>query len=246
MPDIVPREVWCPTSGRTPAPIATPTPRLWLHHGATGTSDVDTACSYVRFHVKTRGWVDVGYSFLIADGQVLEGRGAGRAGAHTRGDNASSHGICMVGNYEDRLPADRDLDALTWLVRHGMDRGWWDGPITGGHRDAPGARTSCPGTALWRHIGSINLHVTATPEDPMADYGEELQQIVTNTRQTADDAQRQVRLSAALVEAEVAHIRAGLGLDPDPASDGIWSSRIATGSHTLEDVKERLTSLGRA
>jgi hypothetical protein len=157
--EIVPRHVWCPVRGGMAGQIATPTPRLWLHHGATGTSDVKTACSYVAYHIRHHGWLDVGYSFLVADGRVLEGRGPGRAGAHTHGDNHGSHGICMVGSYENRLPSDADLDALVWLVKHGQERGWWQGPITGGHRDAPGASTSCPGTRLWRHIPDINKRV---------------------------------------------------------------------------------------
>lgn len=161
MPDVVPRHVWCSVRGSAVGGIPTPTPRLWLHHGAAGVSDVKTACQYVRYHIRTHGWNDVGYSFLIADGQVLEGRGPGRVGAHTQGDNRRSHGICMVGNYESRLPSTKDVDALVWLVRHGQERGWWQGPLTGGHRDAPGASTSCPGTRLWKHIGTINEQVTS-------------------------------------------------------------------------------------
>lgn len=167
MPDIVPRNVWCAVPARgVPARIVTPTPRLWLHHGASGTSDVDTACSYARYHIRTHGWTDVGYSFLIADGKVLEGRGAGRVGAHTSGDNAQSHGICMVGSYGKRLPSSRDVDALIALVRHGTAEGWWKGPLTGGHRDAPGASTSCPGRRLWQHIGAINRQIVEE-EDTM-------------------------------------------------------------------------------
>ena len=156
---IVPRHVWCSVRGARVGEIPTPTPRLWLHHGAAGTSDIKTACGYVRYHIRTHGWKDVGYSYLIAEGKVLEGRGPGRAGAHTEGDNRQSHGICMVGNYESRLPSTKDIDALVWLIGHGMERGWWDGPLTGGHRDAPDASTGCPGTRLWRHIGEINAQV---------------------------------------------------------------------------------------
>lgn len=175
---VVPRDVWCPVppEGR-PAGIVTPTPRLWLHHGATGVSDRKTAIAYAKYHIRTHGWVMEGYSFLIAGGEVLEGRGEGKAGAHTQGDNDRSHGICMVGNYQSRLPSTADIDALVWLVRHGMDRGWWDGPITGGHRDAPGASTSCPGRRLWKHIPDINRQVADVDEGLDMDAAE-LRQIV--------------------------------------------------------------------
>jgi len=183
--NVVPRDVWCRRPGGTPPRIATPTPRLWLHHGATGTSTVDTACRYVAYHQAHHGWIDVGYSFLIAEGKVLEGRGAGRSGAHTRGDNKASHGICMVGAYESKLPSDADLDALVWLVRHGIRQGWWDGPLTGGHRDAPGANTSCPGTALWDHIPEINRRVAGDVEDDM--NPDEVRQIVREELERAFD-----------------------------------------------------------
>jgi len=158
--NIAERHQWSEVVPRgTPPRIVTPTPRLWLHHGASGSSTVNTARAYVRHHVHGRGWTDVGYSFLIAGGEVLEGRGAGRAGAHTRGDNATSHGICMVGDYHHRVPDSEDIDALVELVAHGHRRGWWPDYLTGGHRDAPGATTLCPGDALHRLIPTINRRV---------------------------------------------------------------------------------------
>jgi hypothetical protein len=73
----------------------------------------------------------------------------------------------MVGNYQSKLPSARDLNALVWLLEHGVDQGWWpDATLTGGHRDAPGANTSCPGDALWAHIDDINRQA-ATQEDDM-------------------------------------------------------------------------------
>jgi N-acetylmuramoyl-L-alanine amidase len=36
-----------------------------------------------NFHMNTNGWADIGYNFCIGDpGQVYEGRGYGRHGAH--------------------------------------------------------------------------------------------------------------------------------------------------------------------
>ena len=156
---ILPYEQWANgiTPNGTPGRIPLPAPDLWLHHGAAGTSSITTARSYARYHIHTRGWLTIGYSFLIAEGKVLEGRGPGRQGAHTAGQNERSHGICVAGDYTDRPPSDEDLDALRWLIGHGHEQGWWPTPrLTGGHRDAPGAFTSCPGRALHRLIDSIN------------------------------------------------------------------------------------------
>ena len=155
---VVPYSEWCPvTPAGTPGRIPLPAPRVWLHHGAAGTSTVRTAIGYARYHIETRGWLAIGYSHLIAEGKVLEGRGAGRQGAHTLGENDTSHGIAMVGDYTSHPPSDRDLDALRWLLSHGHEQGWWPTPqLTGGHRDAPGATTSCPGDALHTLIPQIN------------------------------------------------------------------------------------------
>ena len=171
--NIVPRNEWAGDirPNGTPSPIPTPAPRLWLHHGAAGSSTIATARGYTRFHIGL-GWQDIGYSFLIAEGKVLEGRGAGRQGSHTRGDNRESHGIVVCGDYTRSDPSQRDLDALRWLLHFGYARGWWPSPkFTGGHRDAPGASTSCPGDRLHRLIPTINA-------EPKPDLDEEDDMIV--------------------------------------------------------------------
>jgi hypothetical protein len=156
--NIVPRDEWCDTPpAGTPPAIRLPAPEVWLHHGASGSSTADTARAYARFHIRDRGYLDVGYSFIIASGRVLEGRGPGVQGAHTATRNAVSHGICIAGDYTSRTPSGADLDALTALLRHGATEGWWPSPeLSGGHRDAPGATTRCPGNGLHPLIARIN------------------------------------------------------------------------------------------
>ena len=183
--NIIRRNDWCTTPATgTPSAIPTKLPRRWLHHGASGTSSIATANAYARWHIVGRPqptWLDVGYSWLIAEGKVLEGRGPGRQGAHTRLDNDSSYGIVVCGDYRTREPSARDIDALVWLLRHGVSRGWWDTPaFTGGHRDAPQASTTCPGNRLHRLIPSINAAASKpvpkpVPEDVMAELSDEAQ-----------------------------------------------------------------------
>lgn len=51
-----------------------------------------------RWHVDGNKWVDIGYHYVIRRNGVIEpGRDLSRAGAHTRGHNADSVGICLVG-----------------------------------------------------------------------------------------------------------------------------------------------------
>lgn len=174
---IIPFAEWARgiTPRGTPSRIPVKQNVKYLHHGATGVSSIATCRAYANYHIKHKKWLTIGYSFLIAEGKLLEGRGPGRQGAHTQGMNSGSYGILIAGNYSKRLPAERDLAALIRLLHIGVNEGWWDEPrLTGGHRSAPGATTSCPGDALYRHIPQIN-HLASVPtfeaasEDEMND-----------------------------------------------------------------------------
>jgi N-acetylmuramoyl-L-alanine amidase len=60
--------------------------------------DVDTIRDW---HVNGRGWSDIGYHYVIyLDGTVHAGRPVERSGAHTKGQNSNSIGICYIGGVE--------------------------------------------------------------------------------------------------------------------------------------------------
>lgn len=68
-----------------------------------------------QWHVEGNGWSDVGYHYIIrVDGEIEVGRQEQVSGAHCRGYNARSIGICMVGN--DRFTDEQWL-SLKKLVR---------------------------------------------------------------------------------------------------------------------------------
>ena len=58
-----------------------------------------------RWH-RERGWLKIGYHYVIKrDGTVETGRELEEVGAHAKGHNAISVGICMVGGLsEDNEP----------------------------------------------------------------------------------------------------------------------------------------------
>jgi hypothetical protein len=108
----------------------------------------------------TRGWNDIAYSFLINhEGTIYEGRGVGIAGGHTAGHNTISHAVCLLGNFEIDRPTAAALASLVELGRHGHAEGWWREGFTGGHRDASGASTSCPGKFLYTQLATINYTI---------------------------------------------------------------------------------------
>lgn len=178
---IVLRHEWGARNPRSRHRIDTPTPELWLHHTA-GVLDAngngvwwDDMRGIQDFHMDGRGWSDIAYSFVIGGGQIFEGRGAGIAGGHTKGHNTISHAICLIGDYTWMKPRRHDIEAIARLLAHGHREGWWPAQFTGGHRDASGASTACPGNNLAAALPDINalarhyLTPTPTEEDEMFD-----------------------------------------------------------------------------
>lgn len=72
------------------------------------------AADIKRWHVKDNGWADIGYHYVIdLDGTIEAGRDVETIGAHCKGHNQNSIGICYVGgrNMHTYEPADTRTDA---------------------------------------------------------------------------------------------------------------------------------------
>lgn len=100
-----------------------------LHCTATMESQKVTLEMIRRWHIIERGWGDVGYHFIVdRDGSVWEGRPLHQQGAHCKGHNAFSIGVCYVGGLEDETASPKDTRtaeqkiALNRLVRDLMHR----------------------------------------------------------------------------------------------------------------------------
>lgn len=121
---------------------------ICIHHSLTADNvllpDVD---AIRRYHVETNGWDDIGYHYLVERvkrGVKVEiGRPISFEGAHCPAINATSIGICLVGNY-DLAPPDKEmLDALADLVRELMSDN--NIPSSGIHFHNEYSTKSCPG-----------------------------------------------------------------------------------------------------
>src|SRR6478609_5225421 len=132
--------------------------------------------SIYAYHVKVRGWSDIGYNYLIDRfGRIWEGRygGIDRAvvGAHTLGFNDDSFAASAIGNYEVARPSQATLQAyatlFAWkLSLHGVDASSTRQYVTSrwfrainGHRDA--AATACPGQYLYDKLPVIRKMAAA-------------------------------------------------------------------------------------
>ena len=119
---------------------------VYLHH-TTGPQQPEIQPwlrSIQRFHQETRGWNDIGYSYIVdRNGTVWEGRG-GNVGAHTKGFNSRAIGIDYLGDGEQPVP-DPALRAINLLIDLMATR--YPIRIVRGHRNV--GKTACPGDWLY-------------------------------------------------------------------------------------------------
>jgi hypothetical protein len=150
--------------------ITVPYNRITIHHSAKEsdggdelhtTGDVAAVIKKIQtFHVRERGWGDIGYHFLIdANGNVWQGRALDWQGAHAGGDgNIGNVGICLLGDYRSSPPSRDALVALERLVDGLCERH----PITHdkvfGHMKF--AKTECPGDMLMAWIARYTSNAT--------------------------------------------------------------------------------------
>ncbi|TGZ51232.1 Uncharacterized protein DBV15_03183 [Temnothorax longispinosus] len=105
-------------------------------------------------HMNRRNWADIGYNFLVGeDGNVYEGRGWDKQGAHSVSYNKKSIGICIIGDYSDRTPNAAAVQAVTNLIAHGVqNRKIKNDYKLLGHLQT--WATNCPGNSLYTMIKS--------------------------------------------------------------------------------------------
>lgn len=212
-PQVVPagrwrRQVW------RPAPRIGPTSEWWVHHGAAGTPDLATLRSYERYHVATLGWRAPGYNWAITgDGTVYELRGWFAEGAHTSGRNRVSHAVLLVGDWTRGRVPDPMVESLAWLTREGARVGALVRPqISGGHREAPGQSTTCPGAAGMDAIDRARRLLTPPAPAPSVSASL-LEEIAAMT--PAERKQLIEEIAAGTVEA-LEHLSIPVNVSPAP------------------------------
>ncbi|KRF29390.1 FG-GAP-like repeat-containing protein [Nocardioides sp. Soil805] len=139
--------------------------------------------SIYAYHVKSRGWSDIGYNFLVDRfGRIWEGRYGGIdkpvVGAHTLGYNDYAFAMSAIGNFDVVQPPEVMLQAygslFAWkLGLHGVNPASMSQQVgrktfaaINGHRDA--GSTACPGKYLYAKIPTIRALAAAggTPAPP--------------------------------------------------------------------------------
>lgn len=158
-----------PTEPHTPDPLPW---RLTLHHtDGRYTDSLEKSLAETRFiqnfHQKGRGWIDIGYHYLIDPlGNIIEGRPLETFGAHTGENNQGNVGIVLLGSYHEpknNVVTPVQFAALVALSRFLVKRFGIDPLAVKGHRDYNKTTTVCPGDLAYPLLDDLRRAVKDPP-----------------------------------------------------------------------------------
>jgi hypothetical protein len=171
-PTIRPRSAWgADESIRRGTPSYAARVRgVTLHHTASsssyGAADVPGILrGFYAYHVKSQGWSDIGYNFLVDRfGTVWEGRSGGTSrnviGSHAGGFNTGTVGVSMIGTYESVTPSANMLEGVAQVTAWRM---WLAGV------DPRGSVTlTSAGSTKYKSGVSVNLRTLFAHRDVSA------------------------------------------------------------------------------
>mgnify|MGYP003135681650 FL=1 len=97
--------------------------KIIFHCSATIEGQNISAATIKRWHVRDRGWSDIGYHYIIGlDGKIESGRPVNKQGAHAKGFNKTSIGVCYIGGLSKNKRAkdtrtDAQKNAMIKLIK---------------------------------------------------------------------------------------------------------------------------------
>jgi hypothetical protein len=232
-----------------------------VHHTAGGSpATPERSAAIVRaiqtYHVKSNGWNDIGYNFLVDPfGQVFEGRVGGIernvVGAHAAGYNAGSVGVALLGDFQRKTITPEAHGALAAVLSWRLDVAHVD-PIAfatygsrtlravSGHRDV--GSTACPGENLYPSLDALAAEAASLglPKlyEPKAEVGGD-----GSVRFSARLSEPR-SWSVAVTDAAGAHVAAQQG--SGAFVDWIWEAGAVTGryGYTIEAGADILPARG--
>ena len=100
-----------------------------------------------QWHIE-RGWSEIGYHFVIRrDGHIELGRDLDKVGAHVKGFNKHSWGVCLIGGLDESGNPDDNFTEDQWrsfttTIRF-LKSMAFNAEVLG-HRDFPDVHKECP------------------------------------------------------------------------------------------------------
>ncbi len=121
--------------------------KIIVHCSATREGENFDVAEIRKWHVEGRGWSDIGYHFYIdLYGNIHKGRDIAKIGAHCKGHNRNSIGICYCGGVEadGKTPKDtrntEQKEALIAVLR--TLKAMYPNAVIHSHKDF--ANKACP------------------------------------------------------------------------------------------------------
>lgn len=115
--------------------------KIVVHHSATN-AVTTTVSSIKNGHLK-KGYSDIGYHKVILwNGEIKDGRSETSQGAHAKGANIGSLGVCLTGNFETESPSKEQKDSLVKLLTRWCKEHDLTTANIYAHSDTPGAKTA--------------------------------------------------------------------------------------------------------
>lgn len=134
------------------------TEEIIIHCAATRPSQDVDAREIDRWH-RQKGWLKIGYHFFIKrDGSIEIGRDISDVGAHARGHNSHSVGVCMAGGINDDGEPESNFTDAQWamldLLVDGLLAKYPDARIIG-HNEV--ADKACPSFDVAEWLGERGI-----------------------------------------------------------------------------------------
>lgn len=119
--------------------------KIIIHCSATPEGRDVSVDTIRQWHLE-RGWSDIGYHFIIyLDGTVVIGRPVERAGAHVKGHNKRSIGVCYIGGVDSSMNAkDTRTDAQKESLRNLIEDLMFEYPLATLHGHNEFSSKACP------------------------------------------------------------------------------------------------------
>jgi N-acetylmuramoyl-L-alanine amidase len=136
-----------------------------IHCAATPPSS-DIGVKEIDAWHRKRGWSGIGYHYVIRrNGEIEKGRPDDKVGAHVKGFNSTTLGICLVGGLNSARKATAEYTGEQWqtlelLVRHLKTQHPTAEVL--GHRDFPNVNKACPCFDVadwWAFVNETNEKV---------------------------------------------------------------------------------------
>lgn len=162
--------------------------RIIVHSSATR-AGLDVGRDEIHEWHQARGFVAVGYHFVIRrDGSIEKGRDIACVGAHAKGNNLDSIGICMVGGLSENGDAENNftdaqfkslLSLIDWLQEFILQVPVGQDDVVLGHRQV--GATLCPSFDVPDKLRELR-------DAPVTDYQEQVRELMREWRRLSNEA----------------------------------------------------------